>query len=39
MNKPSVWYWVPEFTSHPMAPQFQEATLVKLNDAHPITQA
>lgn len=43
-NSHADWSWYdktligPEFTSHPMAPQFQEATLVKLNDAHPITQ-
>ena len=43
-NSHTDWAWYdktligPEFISHPMAPQFQEATLVKLNDTHPITQ-
>ena len=43
-NSHTAWEWYdremigPEFTSHPMAPQFQEADLVLLNDKHPILE-
>lgn len=41
-NSHTAWPWYdrtligPEFTSHPMAPQFQEATLVTLQADHPV---
>lgn len=41
-NSHTSWPWYdramigPEFTSHPMAPQFQEADLVLLEESHPI---
>lgn len=42
-NSHTAWEWYdktligPEFISHPMAPQFQEADLVTLNTDHPVT--